>query len=66
MRFTSQNAREMAARSLAARQAAKAERIAAAASILLQAAPTADNDYVFRRLTRVRGHLNLLKRGDHP
>lgn len=44
MRFNSLNAREMAARSVAARRAAEAERSARAASISLQAIPPADTD----------------------
>lgn len=44
MRFTSLNAREMAARSVAARKAAEAERNARAASALLQATPPTDTD----------------------
>ena len=60
MRFTSQNAREMAARSVAARKAAQADRAANPASAPLPAQPTADDGYKATRLTRVRGYLDLL------
>jgi hypothetical protein len=50
----------MAARSVAARKAAQADRAANPASAPLPAQPTADGEYVNTRLTRVRGQLELV------
>jgi len=61
-RFTTANAREMAARSVAARKAAEAERNAKPVFTPLQATASAGDDYASTRLTHVREHLNLLDR----
>jgi hypothetical protein len=53
MRFTTANARLMAARSIAARKAAEAQRAASATPIPLSAPPPADGEpYVLARLSR--------------
>ena len=60
-RFTSANARSMAARSVAARKAAEAERLASPAPIPLPATPPADTDpCVILRVSRVRKQLDRL------
>jgi hypothetical protein len=60
-RFTTANAREMAARSAAKGRAAEAERIANPAPIPLPATPPADTDAcVNTRLSRVRKQLDRL------
>jgi hypothetical protein len=60
-RFTAANAREMAARSLAARKAAETERTASRASVSLPAAAPAGTDpFIVARLARVRQQLSRL------
>jgi hypothetical protein len=60
-RFTAANAKEMAARSIAARKAAEAQRIANLAATPVPVTLPADGDpYVLARLTRVRAQLDRL------
>jgi hypothetical protein len=59
-RFSSADAKEMAARSVASRKAAAARRSALAAFIPPEGVPQTGTDYVARRLARVRVQLDLL------